>query len=204
MQRRELSAKEAGGRSDAAASDADSPADTLSRRHALRGLGLALPGVLLLSPWRCLRAAEAERSLSFRHTHTGEALDIVYHRHGDYDSDALRQIDYLLRDFRSDQVHEIDTELLDLLHELQSSLGGGTYEVVSGYRSPGTNALLRSKSPGVARRSLHMQGRAVDARLTGVELASLRRAALELERGGVGYYPASDFVHLDTGRFRIW
>jgi len=171
----------------------------------MRRLLAAAPAALLLTPGRPATAGSERRALSFRHTHTGESLLVVYYEDGAYLPGALRQIDHLLRDFRSGEVHPIDPRLLDLLHETARAVGDhGDYEVISGYRSPATNAALRSKSDGVARRSLHMQGRAIDVRLTGVDSAVLREVALDLKRGGVGYYVKSDFVHLDTGRFRTW
>ncbi|MCZ7566575.1 MAG: DUF882 domain-containing protein [Burkholderiales bacterium] len=111
----------------------------------------------------------------------------------------------LLRDFRTGEAHAIDVALLDTLHALCAACGGRTFEIISGYRSPTTNAMLRRTSVGgVAKRSLHMDGRAIDVRLVGVDTARLRDAAKALGRGGVGYYRESDFVHLDTGRARSW
>ncbi len=147
----------------------------------------------------------AERFLAFRHTHTGERLRIVYFARGGYRPEALGQIDWLLRDFRTGDTHTIDPRLLDTLHALCLSCGKETLEIISGYRSPQTNAMLRrTGGGGVAQRSLHMDGRAIDVRLAGCDTARLRDAAIALRRGGVGYYPKSDFVHLDTGRFRTW
>jgi uncharacterized protein YcbK (DUF882 family) len=115
------------------------------------------------------------------------------------------RVAHFLRDHRNDERHEIDPTLLDVLHTVREAAGGGAvYHVISGYRSPETNARLREKSGGVARNSLHMQGRAIDVRLPGVETSRLRDVALLLELGGVGYYRESDFVHLDTGRVRTW
>ncbi|MCC7488466.1 MAG: DUF882 domain-containing protein, partial [Gammaproteobacteria bacterium] len=114
-------------------------------------------------------------------------------------------INHLLRDFRSGAVHPIDPRLLDVLHDVQAMSGSsGRYEIISAFRSPATNEMLRHKSSGVAQKSLHLQGQAVDVRLEGLATGTLRRAALSLGRGGVGYYPDSDFVHLDTGRVRAW
>jgi uncharacterized protein YcbK (DUF882 family) len=138
------------------------------------------------------------------HTHTGEALTVTYFADGAYVPEALAQIDHLLRDFRTGEVSPIGTGLLDALHALAGVCGGETFEVISGYRSAATNAMLQNTSEGVATNSLHLQGRAVDVRLTGFDTAKLRDAAIALGRGGVGYYPASDFVHLDTGRVRRW
>jgi uncharacterized protein YcbK (DUF882 family) len=122
-----------------------------------------------------------------------------------YRAAALGQINSFLRDFRTREVHDIDPKLLDLLHRLAGELDAPEpFHVISGYRSPRTNSTLRSKSGGVARYSLHMEGKAIDIRLPGVPLARLKEAALDLKLGGVGYYPGSDFVHVDTGRVRAW
>jgi len=149
-------------------------------------------------------AFEAPRALDLLHTHTDEKLSVVYYDKGGYLPDALRAVDKLLRDFRTGESHPIDAQLLDILHALGTAAGGGTFHIISGYRSPATNATLADKSAGVARNSLHMQGRAIDVRLGGRDTAQLRDAAIALSQGGVGYYPASDFVHLDTGRVRRW
>ncbi len=117
---------------------------------------------------------------------------------------ALAQINQYLRDFRTDEVYPIDPGVLDILWEVQRELGGSTYEIISGYRSPKTNQALRSRSGGVAKRSLHMKGKAVDIRLTGKRTRTVRDCAVALKCGGVGYYAKSDFVHLDTGRVRTW
>lgn len=147
----------------------------------------------------------AERSLKFFNTHTGEQLATTYWADGQYLTGELTAIDRLLRDHRSGDVFTIDRRLFDILYALQQRAGArGTYEVISGYRSPATNNLLRRNSGGVARDSLHTHGQAIDIRLTGVALADLRRAALDLRAGGVGYYANSNFIHLDTGRVRTW
>jgi uncharacterized protein YcbK (DUF882 family) len=147
----------------------------------------------------------AERKLSFYNTHTGESLKVVYNEQGAYVPQALTDINYVLRDFRTGDVKEIDTSLLDLLYSLQKKLGStGPFHVISGYRSPKTNLLLRSASHGVAGHSLHLQGKAIDIRLPGCDLKTLHRVAIELQGGGVGYYPGSDFVHVDVGRVRYW
>ena len=149
-----------------------------------------------------------ERVLSFFNTHTGERLTTAYCCGGEYQPQALERINYLLRDFRANEIKPIDPQLLDLLHEL-----GGTLEtdrpfhVISGYRSPHTNASLRERGgaqTGVASKSLHMVGKAIDIRVPGVKLDHLRGAARSLKLGGVGYYPSSNFVHVDTGRVRFW
>jgi uncharacterized protein YcbK (DUF882 family) len=148
---------------------------------------------------------ERERSLSFLHTHTGEAARVVYWAEGAYLPDGLAEIDRVLRDHYSGDVHAIDASLLDVLHRLaQRFEAAQPFHVISGYRSPATNATLAARSGGVARHSLHMAGQAIDVRLPGCELTALRDAALALRAGGVGYYAAPDFVHIDVGRVRRW
>jgi uncharacterized protein YcbK (DUF882 family) len=148
------------------------------------------------------------RTLSFLHTHTGERLKATYCCDGKYDPEALKAVNLLLRDFRVNEIREIDPALLDLLHELSGTLESDQpFHVISGYRSPATNQLLRERGgshSGVASSSLHMVGKAIDIRLPGVKLDNLRAAARSLKLGGVGYYPSSNFVHVDTGRTRYW
>jgi uncharacterized protein YcbK (DUF882 family) len=147
----------------------------------------------------------APRRLTFNHLHTGERLAVEYFAGGRYLPDALASVNHLLRDFRTDDEHVIDTDLLDLLHGLtELTTSQQPFQVISGYRSPATNEMLRHLSEGVAAGSLHMKGQAIDIRLTDIPLAKLRDAALSIHRGGVGFYPASDFVHVDTGRVRTW
>ena len=137
--------------------------------------------------------------------HTDERLDVEYCRGGCYEPAALDRINTLLRDFRTGEVHPIDPALMDHLFDAAHALGvEPRFSVISGYRSPATNARLHEHSPGVASHSLHIEGRAIDVRLARVDCASLASRAREMQRGGVGYYRASDFVHLDTGRFRVW
>jgi uncharacterized protein YcbK (DUF882 family) len=145
------------------------------------------------------------RTLAFRHTHTGEALSIAY-AHGDsYLPQALARVNWFLRDFRTEEMRAIDPRLLDQLHALAAVAGShAPYEVISGYRSTTTNQALRHRGGGVAEHSLHLEGRAIDIRLADVTLADLRDASISLQAGGVGYYPQSQFVHLDTGRVRRW
>jgi uncharacterized protein YcbK (DUF882 family) len=160
-------------------------------------------GALLLAP--TLALADRRRALSFYHTHTGERLRVTYAERNRPLPDALEEISHFLRDFRSGEAHPIDPQLLDILHQLQEATGGqGPYEIISAYRSPQTNEMLRSNGNGVAQRSLHMEGRAIDVRLRGVETRKLREAALRLQAGGVGYYQRSNFIHVDTGRVRFW
>jgi uncharacterized protein YcbK (DUF882 family) len=145
------------------------------------------------------------RSLSFVHTHTGESLSAVYFREGSYQQTPLERINHLLRDFRTGDVHPIAPAVLDILVELQALANrSGPYEVISAYRSPQTNSALRNRSSGVAEHSLHMEGRAIDVRLAGFSTRKLQELALQLGRGGVGFYPKSDFVHVDNGRVRSW
>ena len=169
----------------------------------MAGLALAPLGLAVTRP--ALAGDAAERSLAFHHTHTGERLRITYFAGGAYLPDSLTRIDWLLRDFRTGDTHSIDRRLLDTLHALCRACGKDTFEIISGYRSAQTNAMLRrTGGGGVAKRSMHMDGRAIDVRLAGCDTARLRDAAIALRGGGVGYYPESDFVHLDTGRFRTW
>lgn len=176
----------------------------LSRRRFIAALASA--PTLAAPAWAVASAAEP-RVLSFSHLHTGERLrNVEYFSGGTYLPDALSEINHLLRDFRTDEVAEIDRDLLDLLHRLRTLTGGTRpFEIISGYRSPRTNQMLRQRgSGGVATKSLHMVGQAVDIRVADVPLAQLRRAALSMKAGGVGYYPSSNFVHVDTGRVRQW
>jgi uncharacterized protein YcbK (DUF882 family) len=150
-------------------------------------------------------AAPSVHRLKFYHIHTGEKLDIAYREKGELVSGALAEINQYLRDFRTEQVHDIDVKLLDSLHDLFTTFEGrGNFEVISGFRSPRTNAALRHATTGVAENSLHIQGRAIDVRLTSAKTVALRDAALAQRHGGIGYYPESNFVHLDTGAFRSW
>jgi uncharacterized protein YcbK (DUF882 family) len=146
-----------------------------------------------------------ERGLSFRHRHTGETLRTVYYADGRYLPQALEEVSHLFRDFRTDTTRPIDPSLLDFLHGLRLRLETQhPIEIFSAYRSPETNELLRREGVGVARNSLHMQGKAVDIRLPGYESADLFRAAWAMQRGGVGFYGNSTFVHLDVGEVRTW
>ena len=149
--------------------------------------------------------AETERQLGFHNLHTGEQVSIPYWIQGEYLPESLAAINHVLRDHRTNQVAAIDTHLLDLLHRLNITLGTNQpFEVISGYRSPASNHLLFENTSGVARHSLHMEGKAIDVRIPGIPLADLQHGGLLLHGGGVGYYPASNFVHLDTGRPRAW
>jgi uncharacterized protein YcbK (DUF882 family) len=173
--------------------------------HSRRTFLATLVVPLVWAPRHLLADTNSLRTLRLTHTHTGERLAIEYFSRGTYLPDAIATVNYFLRDFRTGEVHDIDPELLDLLHGLARETGTDTpFQVISGYRSPATNEMLRHKSEGVAAGSLHMKGQAIDIRLADVALPKLRQAALKARRGGVGYYPASDFVHVDTGRVRMW
>jgi uncharacterized protein YcbK (DUF882 family) len=150
-------------------------------------------------------SAAGARRLTLENLHTPEVLDVVYRRGDQYVPDALAQAEVVLRDYRTGDRHPIDPELLDILYDAAQSIGvEPVFSVISGYRSPQTNAMLHERSAGVASHSLHMEGRAIDVRLSHVNCADLADKALAMKRGGVGYYRQSDFVHLDTGRIRTW
>jgi uncharacterized protein YcbK (DUF882 family) len=176
---------------------------TLNRREFFRW-SLAGAASISLPAW-ARGESLPERRLRLYNTHTGEQLTATYWAAGQYQPGEIAALDRLLRDHRSGEVQALDRRLFDILHALQQQTGAqGTYEVISGYRSPATNNQLRRASGGVAKNSLHTRGQAIDIRLTGVALPDLRRAALGLRAGGVGYYPASNFIHVDTGRVRSW
>jgi len=150
--------------------------------------------------------APREYRLRLFHTHTLEHLDVVYRRGDVYDPGALAKLDTFLRDWRADSVKHYDPRLFDLLTDLETAAKqpGAEIDIICGYRAPATNGMLRSRTSGVARNSLHMQAQAIDIRLPGVPTSRLRDIALALRRGGVGYYASSDFVHVDVGRVRRW
>jgi len=181
---------------------------TKAKRHGRRevlGMAAATATVLIAAPALALPRISLRRNLAFYNLHTGESLNLTYWAEGQFLSDATRRIEYLLRDFRNDKVHPIDPRLLDLLTALRSRLNtSAPYQVISGYRSPETNAMLQRMTEGVASNSLHLEGRAIDLRVPGRSLSSVHRVALAMQAGGVGYYPRSDFVHIDVGRVRRW
>src|SRR5215831_8925740 len=139
-------------------------------------------------------------------THTGERINVVYRRGENYIPSALAKLDYFLRDHRTGDVRHFDPRLYDILSDLTVSVGhpGTEIDIVCGYRTPSTNKFLRARTAGVAKNSLHIQAQAIDLRMPGIDTLTLRRAALALARGGVGYYPHSDFIHVDIGRVRQW
>ena len=170
----------------------------------MRGIAL-LAAVLFIAPVSTALSNTGDRQLSFYHTHTAESLTVTYYRDGEYVPAALDELNHFLRDFRTGDATEMDPAVFDILYDLRAKVGSnGTYEIISAYRSPKTNEMLRSKSNGVARNSQHLHGNAIDVRLRGVDTAELRDAAISLQRGGVGYYRSSDFIHVDTGRVRTW
>lgn len=174
-----------------------------SRRQFLK-LGM-LAAALPLPAAASQALAEPERRLAFHNLHTGEKVDLAYWVQGSFVPECLTEINHVLRDHRTGEVAAIDTRLLNLLYRVHAALGAThPFEVISGYRSPASNRMLVESTSGVAKHSLHMEGKAIDIRLAGVALADLRRAGLMLRGGGVGYYPDSDFVHLDVGRVRKW
>ena len=150
-------------------------------------------------------AAPGERTLRLYNTHTGETLRSVFWAEGQFLPDALADINKLLRDHRNNTIATMDPQLLVLLDKVSAQFGSNkVLHVISGYRSPESNQLLAERSNGVARHSMHMEGKAIDVRMPGLELASLHKAAMNAKGGGVGYYPDSQFVHMDTGRLRHW
>jgi len=178
-------------------------------RSAWRFFLLALASHLSLAPRTVADSgliSEPSYGLHFFHTHTGERLDIVYRKGNTYDPGALEQLNHYLRDHRTGDVHDYDPRVFDLLHDLTLVLGlpDAEIDVVCGYRTPWSNEYLRTHGHGVAQHSLHMEAMAIDIRIPGVSTAQLRDAALALHRGGVGFYAASKFVHVDVGRVRHW
>ncbi len=181
----------------------DIPTQT-SRRTFLRAVAGTVLGLALLSPLDALASLDKSKNLSFYHTHTGEEFELCM-VNGHCSPRNIKGVTTFLRDFRTGDIHHIDIKLFTILQKIQKISGSkGVFEVISGYRSPKTNALLRARSKGVAKHSYHMKGRAIDVRLSDLRTHHLREIALGLRAGGVGYYRNSDFVHLDTGPVRFW
>jgi uncharacterized protein YcbK (DUF882 family) len=175
------------------------------RRAMNRYLKISLITVLTFAPIPALMPAENVRQLSFYHTHTAEKISVSYFANGQYDASALAELNHFLRDFRTGDETTMDPGVFDILFEIQQQSGStGVFHVISAYRSPETNEMLRDRSGGVAKNSQHLLGRAIDVRLSDLDTAELRDVARSLELGGVGYYNDSDFVHVDTGRVRQW
>jgi uncharacterized protein YcbK (DUF882 family) len=174
------------------------------------GPSLLNPTQPIAPRWRQTRyspsiANNAPRALAVDNIHTGEKIRTVYYEDGQYVPGALQEINYFFRDYRANEIKVIDPRLLDLLHSIHQTLDSSKpFNLISGYRSPATNAMLAARSEGVARHSMHIEGRAADINVPDRQLSILQRVALALQFGGVGYYPQSDFVHVDTGRVRQW
>ncbi len=166
---------------------------------------LGLPANASTSSGKTVAAMDVKRSISFYHTHTGERLKVVYFSAGHYRDKALGQINHFLRDFRTGDIASVDPGTIDIVHAVQQRAGHkGDVHIVSAYRSEKTNEMLRKKGSGVARKSQHIEAKAIDFRLPGVDTAAIRDIARGLQRGGVGYYKQSDFIHVDSGRVRFW
>jgi uncharacterized protein YcbK (DUF882 family) len=175
-------------------------------RRIFLGAALAAASTPAFARSQHRRQQDRPRILSFHHLHTDERLTLTYRKGDHYQRSSLERLDRFLRDFRTGEITSIDPKLFDLLFDVKQTLGhdDAVFEILSGYRSPQTNAMLRRTSGGVAKRSLHMSGKAIDIRVSDMPSRSIRDAALRLGRGGVGYYSRSDFVHLDTGNVRRW
>ena len=172
-------------------------------RRLFLGFGLVVAGGFLAPSARA--ALAAPRKLSFYQTHTGETLSATYWQNGLYDTRALGELNYILRDFVNGEEMPIDRRLLDLLTDLHRQLGShAPFEIVSAYRSPSTNAMLRARSDGVAKNSYHLKAMAIDVRLKDVPLDRLHQVEVDMKQGGVGVYRQSDFVHIDVGPVRYW
>jgi uncharacterized protein YcbK (DUF882 family) len=178
---------------------------TILEGAALKRSPLAAPAIINPAA-TALAASPAElRRVSIHNLHTGDRFDEVYWQKGAYVPDALAAAQYALRDWRNGEEHFMDPKLFDALHGISQKLGTTQpFQIISGYRSPVTNAMLHARSEGVASHSQHMLGKASDVRVDGVELATLHKAALAQQAGGVGFYPVSNFVHVDVARVRTW
>ncbi len=174
-------------------------------RRRLLGAGAGLAAGFVLGPTLAGATFTGERRLMFLNLYTGERVSSIYYAENSLIESECRTLDQVLRDFRTGEVARIDRDLFDFLYLLQQKVETpGAFHVISGYRSPQTNENLRAAGRGVATGSLHTHARAIDIRLPGCALSDLREAALSLDLGGVGYYPKSDFIHIDTGRVRFW
>lgn len=169
------------------------------------GVGAALSPLALAAGKAVSETPQPARLIELFNTHTGDTLSVAYRRGAAYDAAAIARLRHFLRDHRNGQAHDIDVALYDQLFDLAAAARcDARFDIISGYRSPASNAKMAAASSGVARKSLHMQGRAIDVRLHGCPCSKLRDLALAAAQGGVGYYKRSDFVHIDTGRFRTW
>jgi uncharacterized protein YcbK (DUF882 family) len=176
-----------------------------ARRRLLKSALIAAPAIIAARYSGPAAAATQSRRIGLFNTHTGESLEAVFFSAGEYQRNILSQLNRLLRDHRTGDIGAIDPALFDQLFDVAGAAGADPeFEVISGFRSAASNELLRAHSRGVARRSLHLDGKAIDVRLKGVKCERLSEVALDLGRGGVGLYRNSNFVHLDTGRVRRW
>jgi uncharacterized protein YcbK (DUF882 family) len=165
---------------------------------------LALPGFASAESTDTGSATDA-RQLSLEHTHTGKSLTVTYYRNGQYQAQALAQLDEFLADFRTGEIAPMDPAVYDILYRLHRQVGSQSpFQIISAYRSPATNEMLRKPGSGVAQKSQHLLGKAMDVRLADVSSAQLYDIALSMQAGGVGFYRESDFIHVDTGRVRHW
>lgn len=177
----------------------------INRRSFLRYTLGATVAIAMPKSYGAMMPNSVTRDLKLHNLHTEEKIALSYFEQGQYVTEALRDISYLLRDHRTGDVLAMDPGLIDLLYDLKGVLGTEQpFQVISGYRSPKTNTTLHKKSSGVATKSLHMQGKAIDICIEGIAVRDIQKAAMSLARGGVGYYPRSNFVHIDTGRVRAW
>ena len=178
----------------------------MQRRAFLKSsLLLAAPTLSIPALANTAQAAPGERTLRLYNTHTGESVRSVFWAEGQFIPEGLKDLNKVLRDHRNNKIAEMDPQLLLLLDEVNGKLGNGKeLHIISGYRSPESNAKLHANSNGVAKHSMHMDGKAIDIRLPGKDLKMVHKAAMSLKGGGVGYYPDSQFVHMDTGRVRYW
>lgn len=157
------------------------------------------------SSWAAAMAGAETRRITLKNIHTEETLDAVYWEKGRYIPEVMVEVNRVLRDYRTGDVHHIDPNLMDLLGSISAKVENRTpFQVISGYRSPHTNEAMHEHSRGVAKNSLHMEGQAIDIHLEDVNLTHLHKAALDIGRGGVGFYPHSNFVHVDVGPVRRW
>lgn len=180
-------------------------------RRSFLALGAATMGTMMVpalaqaAQFKTGVVESGTRRLAFRNAHTGESFSGVYRVGDKYLPDAFKQINMVMRDFRTDEVYPMDPRTIDILNAVQRMTGKSTpFEVISGFRSSKTNNMLRNTSTGVAKKSLHMEGRAVDLRMEDFDTARLRDLAINLGAGGVGYYSRSNFIHLDSGDVRDW
>lgn len=177
----------------------------MNRRIFLRSAAALAGTAAVPSAFAKSASLEIEKKLHLYNIHTGEFVKTTFKQAGEYDHQGLAELDHLLRDHRSGESTLISRTLLDDIHTLQQMFKPNqAIEIISGYRSPKTNEKLRAMGHNVAKRSLHMQGKAIDIRIPGTSLRQVRKAALALKSGGVGYYPKSGFIHLDVGRVRQW